>query len=46
MTILKWSVRIHKWIALLIGVQILLWIADLADDAERVGNRLRLLIAQ
>jgi hypothetical protein len=27
MTILKWSVRIHKWIALLIGVQILLWIA-------------------
>lgn len=27
MTILKWSVRIHKWIALLIGFQILLWIA-------------------
>ena len=25
--------------------QILLWIADLADYAERVGNRLRLLIA-
>ncbi|MEM9839781.1 MAG: PepSY domain-containing protein [Pseudomonadota bacterium] len=27
MAMLKWSVRIHKWIALLIGVQILLWIA-------------------
>ena len=26
--------------------QLLLWIADLADYAERVGNRLRLLIAQ
>ena len=26
--------------------QILMWIADLADYAERVGNRLRLLIAQ
>ena len=26
--------------------QILLWIADIADYAERVGNRLRLLIAQ
>ncbi len=25
--------------------QIILWIADLADYAERVGNRLRLLIA-
>jgi predicted phosphate transport protein (TIGR00153 family) len=25
--------------------QLLLWIADLADYAERVGNRLRLLIA-
>jgi uncharacterized protein Yka (UPF0111/DUF47 family) len=25
--------------------QIILWIADLADHAERVGNRLRLLIA-
>ena len=25
--------------------QVLLWIADLADYAERVGNRLRLLIA-
>ena len=25
--------------------QILLWIADVADYAERVGNRLRLLIA-
>ncbi len=26
--------------------QLILWIADLADYAERVGNRLRLLIAQ
>jgi hypothetical protein len=26
--------------------QLLLWIADLADNAERVGNRLRLLIAR
>jgi uncharacterized protein Yka (UPF0111/DUF47 family) len=25
--------------------QIILWIADLADHAKRVGNRLRLLIA-
>jgi uncharacterized protein Yka (UPF0111/DUF47 family) len=25
--------------------QMLLWIADVADYAERVGNRLRLLIA-
>jgi predicted phosphate transport protein (TIGR00153 family) len=25
--------------------QVLLWIADIADFAERVGNRLRLLIA-
>ena len=24
--VLKWTVRIHKWIALIIGVQILLWI--------------------
>lgn len=24
---LKWAVRIHKWIALIIGIQILLWIA-------------------
>jgi uncharacterized iron-regulated membrane protein len=26
-TILKWSVRLHKWVALVIGIQILLWIA-------------------
>ena len=26
--------------------QIVLWVADVADYAERVGNRLRLLIAQ
>jgi uncharacterized protein Yka (UPF0111/DUF47 family) len=25
--------------------QLILWIADMADYAERVGNRLRLLIA-
>ena len=24
--VLKWTVRIHKWIALIIGIQILLWI--------------------
>lgn len=27
MQILRWTVRIHKWIALLVGVQVLLWIA-------------------
>jgi hypothetical protein len=32
-------------IASLYWHQLLLWIADLADYAERVGNRLRLLIA-
>lgn len=26
MKVLKWTVRIHKWIALIIGIQILLWI--------------------
>lgn len=26
--------------------QVLLWIADIKDFAERVGNRLRLLVAQ
>jgi uncharacterized protein Yka (UPF0111/DUF47 family) len=25
--------------------QMIIWVADLADYAERVGNRLRLLIA-
>ncbi|WP_370337583.1 PepSY domain-containing protein [Parvularcula marina] len=27
MGILKWSVRIHKWVALIVGIQIMLWIA-------------------
>lgn len=27
MKTLKWSVRVHKWIALVVGLQILLWIA-------------------
>ncbi|MCR9225650.1 MAG: PepSY domain-containing protein [Hyphomonas sp.] len=27
MSLLRWSVRIHKWVALIIGLQILLWIA-------------------
>ena len=27
MKILRWSVRVHKWVALVIGIQILLWIA-------------------
>ena len=27
MTTLKWTVRIHKWIALIVGIQIMLWIA-------------------
>ena len=27
MGVLKWSVRVHKWVALIIGIQILLWIA-------------------
>ncbi|MEO1661134.1 MAG: PepSY domain-containing protein [Pseudomonadota bacterium] len=27
MGLLKWSVRIHKWVALVVGVQIVLWIA-------------------
>lgn len=26
MQILRWTVRIHKWVALLVGVQVLLWI--------------------
>ncbi|GGY48867.1 PepSY domain-containing protein [Parvularcula lutaonensis] len=28
MPILKWTVRIHKWVALVIGVQVMLWILD------------------
>ena len=27
MGILRWSVRIHKWVALVVGLQIVLWIA-------------------
>lgn len=27
MGVLKWSVRIHKWVALIVGIQIMLWIA-------------------
>lgn len=27
MTIQKWIVRIHKWVALIVGLQIVLWIA-------------------
>lgn len=27
MSILRWSVRVHKWVALIVGLQILLWIA-------------------
>lgn len=27
MTTLKWTLRIHKWIALIVGIQIMLWIA-------------------
>ena len=27
MPILKWTVRIHKWVALIVGLQIVLWIA-------------------
>lgn len=27
MGLLRWSVRIHKWVALIVGLQILLWIA-------------------
>lgn len=27
MAILKWAVRVHKWVALIVGVQIMLWIA-------------------
>ena len=27
MGVLKWSVRIHKWVALIVGIQIVLWIA-------------------
>ena len=27
MKTLRWSVRVHKWIALVVGIQILLWIA-------------------
>ena len=27
MTVLKWAVRIHKWVALVVGLQIMLWIA-------------------
>lgn len=27
MSLLKWSARIHKWVALIVGVQILLWVA-------------------
>ena len=27
MRTLRWSVRLHKWIALLVGVQVLLWVA-------------------
>jgi len=27
MAILRWGVRVHKWVALIVGLQILLWIA-------------------
>ncbi len=27
MTFMKWAVRVHKWIALIVGLQIVLWIA-------------------
>ena len=27
MSTLRWSVRVHKWVALIVGLQILLWIA-------------------
>ena len=27
MNILKWSARLHKWVALVVGIQILLWLA-------------------
>ncbi len=27
MALLKWAVRVHKWIALIVGLQIVLWIA-------------------
>ena len=27
MGVLRWSVRIHKWVALIVGLQIMLWIA-------------------
>lgn len=27
MTVLKWAVRVHKWVALVVGLQIMLWIA-------------------
>ena len=26
MTIQRWAVRIHKWLALIVGIQIILWI--------------------
>ena len=27
MALLRWTIRIHKWLALLVGIQIILWIA-------------------
>lgn len=27
MVIQRWAVRVHKWLALIVGVQIILWIA-------------------
>lgn len=27
MVVLRWSVRVHKWVALIVGLQIMLWIA-------------------
>ena len=27
MKLLRWSVRVHKWVALVVGIQIMLWIA-------------------
>ena len=27
MAVLRWAVRIHKWVALIVGLQIVLWVA-------------------